>query len=135
MKWNDIRDRLKKSSNSVMESFKPESMMVNNSVGAGGVPVSSMKKTDFKKVIFPLVVAVVIVAGVIAIYFVLKNKNILPGDDLKLNKEEVAAVNTFFEQNPPQPLDQKDVTAIQNILDPQPEVSVEKTPVKPTTKK
>ncbi len=51
MKWNDIRDRLKKSSNSVMESFKPESMMVNNSVGAGGVPVSSMKKTDFKKII------------------------------------------------------------------------------------
>lgn len=134
MKWNDIRDRLKKSSNSVMESFKPESMMVNSSVGAGGVPVSSIKKTDFKKIIFPLIVAVVIVAGVIAIYVVLKNKNILPGDNLQLNKEEVTAVNTFFEQNPPQPLDQKDITAITNILDPQP-VSVEKTPVNVQTKK
>ncbi len=91
MKWNDIRDRLKKSSNSVMESFKPESMMVNNNIGAGGVPVSSMKKTDFKKVIFPLVVAVVIVAGVIAIYFVLKNKKLV--DEIK----KIAIFKNFLE--------------------------------------
>ncbi len=135
MKWNDIRDRLKKSSSSVIESLKPETLTKNSGVTDSAGDVSSMKKTDIKKILFPLIVAVVIVAGVVAIYLVLKNKNIIPSDSLTLNKDEVTAVNTFFTQNPPQPLDQKDVTAIQNILDPQPVVSVEKTPVKPTTKK
>lgn len=129
MKWNDIRDRLKKTSNSVMGSFKPESVMVSQNDGASTVSTSSIKK-----IIFPAIVGIVIIAGIVAIYVVLKNKNILPGDNLQLNKEEVTAVNTFFEQNPPQPLDQKDITAITNILDPQP-VSVEKTPVNVQTKK
>ena len=135
MKWNDIRDRLKKSSSSVMESLKPETPIKNSGVTDSAGDVSSRKKTVFSKILFPLIVAVVIVAGVVAVYLVLKNKNIIPSDNLTLNKDEVTAVNTFFTQNPPQPLDQKDITAIQNILDPQPVVSVEKTPVKPTTKK
>lgn len=134
MKWNDIRDRLKKSSNSVMESLKPESSAKNIDTSASGVAVSEVKKPDFKKIVFPLIVAVVIVAGVAAIYFVLKNKNIISDDNIKLNTQEVTAVNTFFKENPAQPLTKSDVTQIQSILDPQPTASVEKNPTKTTTK-
>lgn len=122
MKWNDIRDRLKKSSNTVMDSL--QSSPVSSDPVMTTVDSTDVKKPLLKKILFPLIVVIVIVAGAFAAYFVFKNKTITPSDSLQLDKAEVSAVQNFFIENPAAPITTTDMQKVQNILNPQPESPV-----------
>ena len=127
MKWNDIKNHMKKIASDVqMPPMTPAPAAAN-----GAQPIMSASSRDRmqKWITIALIFVVIIAGGVIAyLLFWKKQPNTSP-----LSPKDAAYVQTFFDTNPPAQLQKNDLQFIQNYFKPAAAPAPTKTPTKAAT--
>ena len=108
MKWNDIREKIKNPINSVTVLAK------KTAHGNTDAPVSHDVRARHKRRIWVigLVIVVLVVAIVFAAIKLFKKHEIQP----VLPVAELKAIGTFLDENPPQPLTDKESNMVEKTL-------------------
>ena len=108
MKWNDIREKIKNPINSVTVLAK------KTTDSNADVPVSHGVHVRRRRyiLIIGLVVVVLVAAIVFAVIKLMKKHNIQP----VLPVAELKAIGTFLDENPPQPLTDKESNMVEKTL-------------------
>lgn len=108
MKWNDIREKIKNPINSVTVLAK------KTTDSNADVPVSHGVHVRRRRyiLIIGLVVVVLVAAIVFAVIKLMKKHNIQP----VLPAAELKSIGTFLDENPPQPLTDKESNMVEKTL-------------------
>lgn len=109
MKWNDIVNHMKK--NSGMPATAPVTPVVSSENQT--TPVRSVGY-HVRKWIPVTIIFLVIIAGVVIAYLLIKNNK--PDTDALFKKDDAAYVDQFFKNNPPAQLTPTEMQNIKSIL-------------------